>query len=317
MSCEIILSQDHDGRRLDRTIRSIWPALPLSAVMRALRKGEARLDGVRAHSGDIRVTGGARLYVPWEEPGGEAYEQKAKTSNTRAVPIIWRGENTLVIDKPAGLLVQPDVKHGDSVITRVWGMFGAGEQGFSPAAVHRLDRNTTGALLVAMSGGALRELERIFRERLISKRYIAVVVGDLPKSGLIDAPLLKDETTGVVRVDSYGLTAKTRYERLDTIRVQDFVFSIASIDLLTGRTHQARVHLAHIGHPILGDGKYGRPETNRRMKKEVKRPLLHAYELAFPKNLTGDLTEVSGQVFRSEIPLDMKKFMPDSTKANG
>ncbi|GHV33615.1 RNA pseudouridine synthase [Synergistales bacterium] len=310
MSCEIILSYDHDGRRLDRTIRSIWPALPLSAIMRALRKGEARLDGVRAHSGDIRVTGGARLYVPWEEPGEEVESHELKTSNTRTVPIIWRGENVLVIDKPAGLLVQPDVKHGDSVITRVWGMFGAGEQGFSPAAVHRLDRNTTGALLVAMTGGALRELERLFRERLISKRYLAVVVGNLPKGGLIDAPLLKDETTGVVRVDSRGVTAKTRYERLDRGKsMNGSVFSVASIDLLTGRTHQARVHMSHIGHPILGDGKYGRLEVNRRMKKEAKRPLLHAYELTFPDNLTGDLAEVSGQNFRSEIPEDMKKFM--------
>ncbi|GHS92833.1 RNA pseudouridine synthase [Synergistales bacterium] len=307
MACEIILSQDHDGRRLDRTIRSIWPTLPLSAIMRALRKGETRLNGARAHSGDIRVVGGARLYVPWEEPGGQT-EERAKTSNTRTLPIIWRGENVLVVDKPVGLLVQPDVKHGDSVITRVWGMFGAGGQGFSPAAVHRLDRNTTGVLLVAMTGGTLRELECLFRDRLISKRYLAVVVGDLPKSGLIDAPLLKDDVTGVVRVDSYGLSAKTRYERLES-RNGNSAFSIASIDLLTGRTHQARVHMAHIGHPILGDGKYGHVEANRRVKKEVRRPLLHAYELSFPSNLTGDLAEVSGQTFRSEIPGDIKKFM--------
>ncbi|MDR1049009.1 MAG: RluA family pseudouridine synthase, partial [Synergistaceae bacterium] len=261
MSCKIGVSKDHDGRRLDRTLRSIWPALPLSALMRAIRKGEVRLDGARVREGSARISAGQELYVPWEEPGAEA-----PVRNWGPVPILWRGGGVLVVNKPADMLVQPDVKGGDSVVTRVWGMFGAGGPGFSPAAVHRLDRNTTGVLAVALTGEALRELERFFRERLVTKRYLAVAAGVTPEKGMVDVPLLKDETTGVVRVDKRGKTAKTRYERLAASK--ELSLSLVSIELLTGRTHQARVHMAHAGHPVLGDRKYGDIEINRRWKRE-------------------------------------------------
>jgi 23S rRNA pseudouridine955/2504/2580 synthase len=302
MSCKVIVTQDHNGRRLDRTIRSIWPALPLSAVMRAIRKGEVRLDAVRAKDAGLRVSGGQELYVPWEEPGAQSHGE-TPLGRWGPVPILWRGENVVVIDKPANLLVQPDVKGGDSVVTRVWSMFGAGTLGFSPAAAHRLDRNTTGALAVALSGEALRELERLFKERLVTKRYLAVVVGVLPEEGLIDAPLLKDERGNMVRVGC-GKTARTRYRRLST----DGKLSLASIELLTGRTHQARVHMAHIGCPILGDRKYGNIEVNRLRHTEAKRPLLHACELGFPRNLTGPLLELSGKTFKAPPPEDMNGF---------
>jgi 23S rRNA pseudouridine955/2504/2580 synthase len=301
MSFKITVSKDHDGRRLDRTIRSIWPALPLSALMRALRKGEVRLDGVRAREGGTRIRAGQELYVPWEEPGAAAVRDWGP------VPVLWRGEGVLVVNKPAGLLVQPDVKGGDSVVTRVWSLFGAGGPGFSPAAVHRLDRNTTGVLAVALTGEALRELERLFRERLVTKRYMAVVTGLPPEKGAVDASLLKDETTGVVRVGKNGKTARTRYERLAADEALSL--SLVSIELLTGRTHQARVHMAHAGYPILGDRKYGNIETNRHWRREAKRPLLHAFELGFPPGLTGPLLELSGRTFRAPPPDDMDGFI--------
>jgi RluA family pseudouridine synthase len=274
--------------------------------MRALRKGEVRLDGARVREGSARIRAGQELYVPWEEPGAA----EAPVRNWGSVPVLWRGGGALVVNKPADLLVQPDVKGGDSVVTRVWGMFGRGGPGFSPAAAHRLDRNTTGVLVVALTGEALRELERFFRERLVTKRYLAVVAGFPPEKGAVDAPLLKDETTGLVRVEKNGKngkTAKTRYERLATS--EELSLSLVSIELLTGRTHQARVHMAYAGYPILGDRKYGNIETNRRWKREAKRPLLHAFELGFPDGLTGALRELSGRTFRADPPDDMKEFI--------
>jgi RluA family pseudouridine synthase len=270
--------------------------------MRALRKGEVRLDCARVREGGARIRAGQELYVPWEEPGAEA-----PVPNRGTVPILWRGDGVLVVNKPAGLLVQPDVKGGDSVITRVWSMFGAGGPGFSPAAVHRLDRNTTGVLAVALTGEALRELERLFRERLVAKRYLAVTAGLPPERGTVDAPLLKDEATGVVRADKNGKTARTLYERLAAS--EELSLSLVSIELLTGRTHQARVHMAYAGYPVLGDGKYGNIEANRRWKREVKRPLLHAFELGFPGGLTGALLELSGRTFRAAPPSDIRRFI--------
>lgn len=300
MSCKIVFTKDHEGRRLDRTIRSIWPALPLSAIMRSLRKGEVRLDAVRAHDAGTRVHAGQELYVPWEEPGVVTHIPNRKT-----VPVIRRSENCLIINKPADLLVQPDVKDGDSVVTRIWSMFGTGGPGFSPAAVHRLDRNTTGVLVVALSGEALRELERLFRERLVDKRYLAVVVGSMPKKGDIDASLEKDEANNIVRVGRGGKTARTRYTRL----AGDGELSLASIELLTGRTHQARVHMAHIAHPILGDRKYGDIEINRLWKTRARRPLLHAFELSFPRDIGGALAVLAGETFRAELPEDMRTII--------
>ena len=303
MSHSLILSSDHDGRRLDRTLRSIWPALPLSAIMRALRKGEVRLDSVRAREPGTRVRAGQELHVPWEGPEERTVERRWGT-----VPILWRGRSALVADKPANLLVQPDVKDGDSVITRVWGMVGGREAGFAPAAVHRLDRNTTGALVVALEGGALRVLERLFKERRVAKRYLAIVVGRAPESGEVDAPLLKDAEANSVRVDRNGKSALTRYRRLASSGSGEGL-SLVSIELLTGRTHQARVHMAHAGFPILGDRKYGCFEANRRWTDRVRRPLLHAFELGFPERLDGSLDELSGRTFRAPLPVDMRALV--------
>jgi 23S rRNA pseudouridine955/2504/2580 synthase len=287
--------------------------------MSAIRKGQVRLDAVRAREAGTRVSSGQELYVPWEPPDAEA--KRAGERRWGTVPVLWRGENVAVIDKPANLLVQPDVKGGDSVVTRIWGMFAHDSLGFSlgfsPAAVHRLDRNTTGVLVVALSGEALRELERLFRERLIAKRYLAVVVGSLPDEGLIDVPLLKDEARNMVTAgagkkagEKGEKTARTRYRRLPARGdlFADGSLSLASIELLTGRTHQARAHMAYIGHPILGDRKYGNIEMNRRMK-HVGRPMLHAAELEFPGGLSGALLEVSGRKFRSKPPEDMAIFL--------
>lgn len=295
MSCSLILSRDHDGRRLDRTLRSIWPAVPLSAIMRSLRKGEVRLDSVRVREPGTRVRAGQELYVPWEGPEERSFERRG------TVPVLWRGDAALVVNKPANLLVQPDVKDGDSVITRVWSMVGGREAGFAPAAVHRLDRNTTGALVVALRGDALRGLERLFKERRVVKRYLAIVVGRSREAGEIDAPLLKDAEANTVRVASEGKRALTRYRRL----AGDDGMSLVAIDLLTGRTHQARVHMAHAGFPILGDRKYGCFEANR-SQGEVRRPLLHAFELGFPEGLDGPLAELSGRTFRAPLPEEMQ-----------
>lgn len=291
MSTSLVLTQDHDGRRLDRTLRSLWPSLPLSAIMRAIRKGEVRLDAARAHEPGLRLRAGQELHVPWEAPG------RAHTAPRRwgRVPVLWQGNCTLVVNKPAGLLVQPDEKGGDSVITRVWGM---GEE--RAAAVHRLDRNTTGVLAVALRGDALRALEDLFRARRVRKSYLAVVLGRAPEDAEIDAPLLKDSEANKVQVSPEGRPARTLCRRL----AWDGELSLVSVELLTGRTHQARVHLAHVGCPILGDRKYGDFEANRRWKN-VRRPLLHALELAFPEGLTGPLEELEGRTFRAPLPQDM------------
>ena len=193
------------------------------------------------------------------------------------------------------------------MISRVWGVLGTR----TPAAVHRLDRNTTGVLAVALHGDALRALEALFKARKVRKIYMAVLVGKIQDEITVDAPLLKDAENNTVKVSPDGMRAVSKITCLSS----DGEYSLARIELLTGRTHQARVHSAHIGHPILGDRKYGDFNANRAMKS-VTRPLLHAYELGFPEDIDDSLEEISGKNFVAKLPDDMRDFTETVFGAN-
>ncbi|MBQ6971119.1 MAG: RluA family pseudouridine synthase [Synergistaceae bacterium] len=296
MTTTITITQDDDGRRLDRTLRTAFKSVTLGEIMKAIRKGAVRINGTRVRDGGTHLSAGDELAVPWVK-GGKVIP---KFTGWGKISVIFRGDNVLILNKPAGILVQPDEPGGDSVISRVWGVLGTR----TPAAVHRLDRNTTGILAVALHGDSLRALEELFKTRRVSKIYLAAVTGRLPEEITVDAPLLKDSVNNMVKVSADGMRAVTRITCLDS----DGEYSLARIELLTGRTHQARVHTAHIGHPIIGDRKYGSFSANKLMKS-VTRPLLHAYELAFPENVGESLSEIAGKSFTADLPGDMKEFI--------
>ena len=298
MSYTLKLSQDHEDRRLDRTLRSLWKWVTLGEIMKSIRKGEVRVNGTRVRDGGEHVHAGDELCVPW--PLKEDGRVIPHRSSWGKIQVIHQGKNVLILNKPAGLLVQPDEPNGDSVISRVWGMLGTR----TPAAVHRLDRNTTGVLAVALHGDALRSLEALFKARRVRKFYLAVCAGVFPPEIVVDAPLLKDADNNMVTVSDEGLPAKTMCTKL----ADNGRFSLVRLELLTGRTHQARVHTAHIKHPIIGDRKYGDFRINHKLKN-VTRPLLHAYELAFPEDVDDSLSEIAGCTFRAELPDDMRSFI--------
>lgn len=299
MSYTLKLSQDHDGRRLDRTIRSLWKWVTLGEIMKAIRKGEVRVNSKKIREPGEHVYSGDELCVPWTLKDDGSLKKIAHTSWGK-IKIIHQDDNVLILNKPSGILVQPNEPNGDSIISRVWGVLGTK----TPAAVHRLDRNTTGVLAVALHGNSLRALEALFKARRVRKFYLALCAGKVPQEIIIDAPLLKDADNNLVSVSEEGQSAKT----LCTCLADDGKFSLVRLELLTGRTHQARVHMAHIKHPILGDRKYGDFAINRSMKN-ITRPLLHAYELEFPENIDDSLSEIAGKTFRADIPEDMKAFI--------
>ena len=295
MSYSFRLSQDNDDRRLDRTLRSLWKNVTLGEIMKAIRKGEVRVNSKRVREGGTHIHTGDELVVPWG-----MNEEKKFNASWGKIKIIFHGNNVLILNKPSGILVQPDEPDGDSIISRVWAMTGS----TIPAAVHRLDRNTTGVLAVALHGDSLRALEELFKNRKVRKFYLAVVVGRVDEDMIIDAPLLKDSEKNLVSVDDEGQNAVTKCTCIDS----DGAYSLVMLELLTGRTHQARVHMAHIKHPILGDRKYGDFHANRKMKN-ITRPLLHAYELEFYDDVHESLNEIAGKKFRAELPDDMREFI--------
>ena len=304
MSYTIKISQEDNDRRLDRILRGLFKHITLGEIMKSIRKGEVRVNSKRVKEPGTKIFAGDELVVKWSlenEKNDKENEKKIFTHNSWGkIKILFHGENVLILNKPSGILVQPDEAGGDSVISRVWAMTGSK----TPAAVHRLDRNTTGVLAVALHGPALRALEELFKNRNIRKFYLAVVAGQAPEEIIIDAPLLKDSENNLVKVSEEGLNALTKCQRIAT----DGKFSLVKIELLTGRTHQARVHMAHIKHPILGDRKYGDFRINREFKK-ITRPFLHAYELVFPDNLKPALKEIEGENFSAPLPEDMKEFL--------
>ena len=298
MSYTIKISQDDDDRRLDRTLRSIFKWVTLGEIMRAIRKGEVRVNLKRVREPGVHLSAGDELTVIWPlKPEEKVVKHSASWGK---IKVIFHGKYILILNKPSGMLVQPDEPNGDSIISRVWAMLGTK----TPAAVHRLDRNTTGVLAVALHGDALRAMEELFKSRRVRKFYRAVVVGKVPEEITIEAPLLKDAENNIVKVSDEGLTAITKCKRLAT----DGEFSLVELELLTGRTHQARVHMSHIKHPIIGDRKYGDFRVNKLMKN-ITRPFLHAYELDFPENLHDSLSEIDGKKFTAPLPDDMKNFI--------
>ena len=300
MPFRMTISPSDDGRRLDKVIRSMWPGLPLSLVMKGIRTGSVRLGG-RKSACDTRVSAGQELYVPWESPKEAGGEYRFR----RALPVLFRDSRLWAVNKPENLLVQPDRKDQDNVIDRVKYMRSLEGEEERAYAVHRLDRNTTGALLVALCGTVLRALQDAFRNRLVSKTYIAVVAGTPPAAGEVRSPLLKDPDSNTVRVDPSGKDSLTRFRILEG----DGFISLLEIDLVTGRSHQARVHMASIGHPILGDVRYGDGALNERWRqKGVRRPLLHSRSIAFGE-FGGELAHISRISVTAPFPADIQEVL--------
>ncbi|MDD4160841.1 MAG: RluA family pseudouridine synthase [Synergistaceae bacterium] len=298
MSTEFYVTSDQSGRRIDRLLRSMWPQVPLGALMKAIRKGEVRLDAKKARP-DTRVEEGQFLQVPWNNdiPPESSAKGEVFSARHKKLETVYKDDYLWIINKPAGLLTQPDTKNGDSLITRVLAELNWTRTDFRPSTVQRLDRNTSGAVIVAMTGPSLRYLSELIRERKIKKIYRAVVAGNISESGEISFPLLKDPAANTVRVDKKGQSALTVYRRVSSLKNT----STVEAELVTGRPHQARVHFAAAGHPIAGDRKYGGDTRNS------KRLLLHAYSVTFPDD--AELPEsIRGKEFTAPLPDDMEEY---------
>jgi len=251
-----------------------------AAAERLLDEGGVVVDG-EPRPKSHRLDGGEEVELTVPEPASSALEHED-------VPlrIAYEDEHVLVVDKPAGVVVHPSPGHASGTLVHgLVGLAGGGEDEERPGIVHRLDRDTSGLLVVARTDEAFERLQELVRERALERRYKALVRGR-PRSwtGRIEAPIGRDRREPT----RHSLDTDTPREAVTHFEVEELLGRNALLDvrLETGRTHQIRVHLAAIGLPVVGDAVYGVPD------EELKRQFLHAWRLAFPHPVTGEPVEV-------------------------
>ncbi|MBN8726314.1 MAG: RluA family pseudouridine synthase [Xanthomonadales bacterium] len=295
------VSEDRAGQRLDNFLAGRLKGVPRSLIYRICRSGEVRVNGGRARP-DLRLSAGDTVRIPpvrLAERAPAAAPPGADLERIEGV-IIHEDRDFLVIDKPAGV-----ASHGGSGIS-----FGAIElmRAARPRdtleLVHRLDRDTSGVLVLARRRSALTGLQAAIREGRVEKRYLALVEGHLHQSRLpVDAPLRKSILQGgerMVRVDpEHGKPSRSVFLELE--RYADA--SLVEVTLETGRTHQIRVHARHVGHPLAGDEKYGERDFNKTMRERgLRRLFLHAARFQF------DLGEKSFG-FSAPLPAELARVI--------
>lgn len=260
------VSEDDDGIRLDRWFKRHMPEVSFNIVSRWARTGQLRLAGKRAVPGD-RVEAGQEIRVPPLEaaPARTSRPQPRRETLTEDEQqfvrdmVIYEDPGAFVLNKPPGLATQGGTKTNQHLDRLLDGL--ADERG-RPKLVHRLDKDTSGALLVARTARSAGHFAKAFSGRTARKVYWAIIVG-VPdaEEGVIDAPLAKQPGTGGEKMhidEEHGLPAKTRWRTIDRAGNRA---AWVELQPLTGRTHQLRAHMAAIGHPIVGDAKYGGPEA--------------------------------------------------------
>jgi 23S rRNA pseudouridine1911/1915/1917 synthase len=276
------------GERLDRFLASLPEVGSRSAAERVL--ASVRVDG-RARPKSYRLEGGEELeFEPPESP------RSALVPEEMELRLAYEDEHLVVVDKPAGLVVHPAPGHASG--TLVHGLLAlepeGGEEAERPGIVHRLDRDTSGLLVVARSEAAHRRLQELVRERAVEREYLALVVGrPRSRAGRIEAPIGRDRHDPTRQ----SLDTAAPREAITHFEVAELLprHTLLRVRLETGRTHQIRVHLEAIGLPVAGDPVYGRPG-----ELGLERQFLHAARLAFPHPLTGERIETE-----SPLPADL------------
>ena len=291
------VGEEAADQRVDNFLFRHLKGVPKSHIYRVLRSGEVRVNSGRVKP-EYRLQPGDRIRVP---PIRTA-ERKPQTAKSLDLPVAYEDAALIVIDKPSGVAV-----HGGSGVSYgvIESLRAERPQAKFLELVHRLDRDTSGLLLVAKKRSALVELHRMLREGEVEKDYLAVVKGVPAKREFEIREALHKYVTAhgerrvAVREDGKAAATRARLLKAGT------AYSLLELRLLTGRTHQIRVHLAHAGHPILGDDKYGDFELNRALAKDgVKRLFLHASSLSLSHPL-----EKQKLNFKSKLPEEMKRFL--------
>ena len=301
----LTVAEEHDGLRLDNFLTALLPDYSRSQIQRLIKDG--RVEGSHALRASSVVRAGQVFTIDIPAP-------KAASPEPEALPlrIVFQDQDVVVLDKPAGMVVHPAAGHSsgtlvNALLHHITDLSGIGGE-LRPGIVHRLDRGTSGLMVVAKNDRAHQELARQFSDREIEKEYVALVWGVVQAGRRIDAPIGRDPQ------HRQKMSTRARRARSAVTRVT-FSHHFKGVSLLkvaiaTGRTHQIRVHLSAIGHPIVGDALYGgvhrRVPHPLRAVTKLTRPFLHAERLAFTHPRTRERLE-----FRAPLPADLESIVAE------
>lgn len=304
----IPVADDLIGARLDRALAQLFPELSRTRAQAAIKLSAVRIDGRTVRSSHLLEAGqqievAADALASTGAPGGIA---GAQSPQAEAIPlrVVFEDQYLLVVDKPAGLVVHPAPGHStgtlvNALLAHLPGLE-AGSDASRPGIVHRLDKDTSGLIVIAKDAPTHTALAQQMRDHSTVKRYLALVEGRMPAAeGVIDAPIGRDprhrQRMALVSEVNGGREARTRFKTLREARGR----SLLELQLETGRTHQIRVHLASVGHPVVGDTVYGRAQLPL-----PPRQFLHATHLEFVHPATGEWL-----LFDAPLPPDLTNFI--------
>lgn len=311
---EIIVSANEAGQRFDKFLAKYLNEAPKSFLYKMLRKKNIVLNGKKATGNEkLAVGDSVKLFL--------ADETIAKFSKTEVVrthtslDIIYEDEDIVLVNKPVGMLSQKAEAKDVSLVEHLISyLIDSGQitreqlRAFKPSVCNRLDRNTSGIVVAGKSLHGLQTMGELFKERSLKKYYRCLVAGYIAKKEYIKGYLTKDENTNKVKIsqmkETDSLPIETEYEPLWS----NGKVTLLEVHLITGRTHQIRAHLSSVGHPIIGDYKYGNRKINQRYKEkyQLESQLLHAYRLEMPGE--------NGQQFIAPLPELFRRILDDQKR---
>jgi 23S rRNA pseudouridine1911/1915/1917 synthase len=302
---DLTVEPEYDGTRLDNFLTALMPEFSRSQVQRLIKEGRVHGPGGGRSSASVRA---GQIYSV-DIPAPAAARLEAEPLPLR---IVFEDPDLVVLDKPAGMVVHPAAGHSsgtlvNALLHHVKDLSGIGGE-LRPGIVHRLDRGTSGLMVVAKNDRTHQELTRQFRDREVDKEYVALVWGIVQAGRRIDAAIGRDPAHRQ-KMSTRARRARSAVTRVTFARHLKGV-SLLKVAIATGRTHQIRVHLNAIGHPIVGDPVYGgvhrRVPHNLRAVQRLERPFLHSARLAFTHPVDGRRVE-----FDSPLPLDLESVLDD------
>lgn len=323
---EIIITQNEENQRLNKFLSKYLNKAPSSFIYKMLRKKNIKINNIKATGSEILIKGDVlQLYLS-DDTIENFMEEKVVNLNATPLSIIFEDSNILIVNKPAGVLSHPNNKvDKDTIVDRIhYYLYKSGdfkthiESSFTPAICNRLDRNTSGIVICGKNLSTVQYLNELIANNNIYKYYRTIVKGSLKEKGTLVGYHVKDNHINQVRVSKNKvLNSKKVHTEYTPIKYTND-FTLLSINLVTGKSHQIRSHLQSINYPILGDRKYGDKELNLWLKRKfnISNQLLHAEKIHFYK-AEGILRYLQGKSFSCSAPDNFKKVENDIFKDKG